>query len=173
MATNHYPLRDPSFLPFLPFERSLPFLGWTVLIYVSAFPQVGAAWLLDRETLARGAAAAYGVLVVHALIFAVFPTTYPRPVDPSIHSPLLRGLYGALCLADSPRNCFPSLHVSMSTLLSMAVRRCRPRLGVVFLWWSFLIALSTLTTKQHYALDVFGGAAIAFAAYYLVFARTE
>ena len=174
MATNHFPLREPSALPFLPFEKSIPFLGWTVLVYFSAFVQgVSVAWMLDRETLARGTAAASGVVIVHAAIFAAFPTTYPRPIAPPFDSPLTRGLYHSLCFADSPGNCFPSLHVSMAVLLSLALCRCRPRLGRMFLGWSFFIILSTLTTKQHYAIDALGGLAIAFAAYYLVLGRSS
>ncbi len=174
MMTNHFPLREPSSLPFLPFESAIPFIGWTVLVYMSAFPQgVCVAWLLDRETLARGTAAAYGVVIVHVLIFAAYPTTFPRPTVPSFEAPLIRGLYHSLCFADSPRNCFPSLHVSMAVLLSLALHHSRPRLGRVFLGWSFLIILSTITTKQHYALDAVGGLALACAAYYLAFGRTS
>ena len=172
MATNHFPLREPAALPFLPFEEDIPFMGWTVLVYFSAFVQgLWVAWLLDREALARGTAAAYGMVVVHVLIFATFPTTYPRPVAPPLTSQLIRGLYHSLCFADSPGNCFPSLHVSMAALFSLALWRCRPRPGRIFLGWSFLIILSTLTTKQHYALDAFGGLAIAFAAYCLAFGK--
>ncbi len=172
MATNHFPLREPAALPFLPLEEEIPFLGWTVLVYFSAFVQgVCVAWLLDRETLARGTAAAYGVVIAHVVIFAAFPTTYPRPVAPPFGFAPLRALYHSLCFADSPGNCFPSLHVSMAALLSLALWRCRPRLGRIFLGWSFLIILSTLTIKQHYALDALGGLAIALAAYGLAFGR--
>ncbi len=170
MTTNHFPLRPPSLLPFLPYESAIPFLGWTFLVYLSVFPQaVSVAWLLDRETLDKAAAAGYGVVGIHALLFAGFPTTFSRPLDPPFNSTPLGELYRAFCVADSPGNCFPSLHVSLSILLSLALWRCRPGLGVVYLCWSFVIILSTLTTKQHYALDAVGGTLIAFAAYTLAF----
>ncbi len=61
----------------------------------------------------------------------------------------------------------------MATLLGLAVWHQRRRLGAVYLCWTFLIILSTLTTKQHYAVDALGGAAIAVAAYYFAFNRTK
>ncbi len=170
MTTNHFPLREPARLPFLPFEAAIPFLAWTVPVYLSAFPQaVSAAWLLDRRNLARLTAAAFWVVAVHAAIFALFPTTYPRPADPPIASPFIDWLYGIMRGADTPGNCFPSLHVSMTLLISLALMRSRPRLGAAFLFWSLGIVISTVTTKQHYAVDAFGGAAIALAAYHLAF----
>ncbi len=170
MITNHFPPRSPAFLPFLPYEGAIPFVGWTILIYLSAFPQGACvAWLLDRETLARGVAAAFGAVTAHVLIFIAFPTTYPRPVVPVATAPVIRYLYNSLRFADSPGNCFPSLHVSMTFLLTMVLWRCRPRLGGLSLAWSLLIVISTLTTKQHYAFDAFGGLVIALAAYRLVF----
>lgn len=169
MTTNHFPLRKPSSLFFMPFEASLPFLGWTVLVYLSAFPQAfSVIWLLDRESLARLAVAAGMLVALHAIIFTLFPTTYPRPADVHIDRWPLDSLYQMICRTDTPGNCFPSLHVSVGTLIAMCVLRARPILGRIYIVWSLLVAASTLTTKQHYALDAIGGAALAVAAYFLL-----
>ncbi len=170
MTTNHLPWRDPARLFFFPLEATIPFLGWTVPIYLSAFPQAASVVrLIDRENLGKTTVAAGGLVLIHTLIFAVFPTTYPRPTGLSISPPFLDLLYRLICLADSPRNCFPSLHVSIATLIALVIWRCRRRLGVAFLCWALLIAISTLTTKQHYALDVLAGTALAVLAYFIVF----
>jgi len=43
------------------------------------------------------------------------------------------------------------------------------RIGLLFLLWTAAIALSTLTTKQHYVMDVLSGFAIATVSYGMVF----
>lgn len=73
---------------------------------------------------------------------------------------------------DKANNCFPSMHVSVSTLTSLHLITNYPPLG---LWiWSFpvLIALSALYTKQHFFLDLIPGAIvgwIAFKAFLLIY----
>jgi membrane-associated phospholipid phosphatase len=74
-----------------------------------------------------------------------------------------------MCVVDSPWNCFPSVHVSITSLVVMAVWRCRRRWGVVYACWTLLIVVSTLTTKQHYALDILGGMAMAAMVYLIAF----
>ena len=56
---------------------------------------------------------------------------------------------------DPPGNVFPSLHVAQTTMLSLILlMRDRPRLGRVALVMATMLALSTLTTKQHFIADV-------------------
>ena len=76
----------------------------------------------------------------------VWPTTIPRP---AARNPA----FEALWLFDVPTNCFPSLHVALATIAAFFWPRQR-RMATI---WAAGIALSTLTTKQHYAIDVVGG----------------
>ena len=68
---------------------------------------------------------------------------------------------------DAPVNCLPSLHVCTATLCALAMRGSR--------WFgaaqciACLCAASTLTFKQHYAVDVITGAALGAAAWWLCF----
>ena len=63
---------------------------------------------------------------------------------------------------DPPGNVFPSLHVAHTSMLAFLLLRDRPRLGLVALVMATLLALSTLTTKQHFIADVLGGYTLAF-----------
>ena len=46
--------------------------------------------------------------------------------------------------------------------------RRRPRVFIAFCAWTLAIALTTLTTKQHYITDVFAGAAFGVFTYWLI-----
>ena len=57
---------------------------------------------------------------------------------------------------------FPSLHVAHTTMLALLLIKDRPRLGPVALAMATALALSTLTTKQHFIADVLSGYLLAF-----------
>ena len=62
-------------------------------------------------------------------------------------------------------NCFPSLHVAHAFVSAFACWHVHRSVGVGLGVWAFLIGLSTLFTKQHYALDVIAGIVLASIAY--------
>ena len=68
-------------------------------------------------------------------------------------------------------NLFPSFHCLTSAYCYLGVRR-QPEISRGYRVFAFLMAilifLSTLYTKQHYIVDVFGGVGIAVACYALV-----
>jgi membrane-associated phospholipid phosphatase len=79
---------------------------------------------------------------------------------------------------DTPANCCPSLHVSTAFLTAFifidsssegGVRRERRGYLAIYLVWAFAIAVSTLTTKQHYLVDVVTGFVLALAHYWVFF----
>jgi membrane-associated phospholipid phosphatase len=56
--------------------------------------------------------------------------------------------------ADKPSNCLPSLHVGICYLFSYGFyNENKKKFGISF-FISTLIAISTLTTKQHYIYDI-------------------
>jgi membrane-associated phospholipid phosphatase len=97
--------------------------------------------------------------------FLVYPTVLPRAetVGDSFFARSLEVVYSL----DPPYNCFPSLHVAWAFVAALTSYRVHRGVGVVALVWATLIGVSTLYTKQHYAVDVIGGIAIAYAAYAL------
>jgi membrane-associated phospholipid phosphatase len=50
------------------------------------------------------------------------------------------------------------MHVASAVLAALPFRERQPRLFVVFLIWAAAIGVTTITTKQHYAIDVLAGA---------------
>jgi hypothetical protein len=93
------------------------------------------------------------------LIFIVCPTRVAqRPSSAHLGEGLTARLYHKMVEIDEPpANAAPSLHVSLTCLLALALVRDFPR------WWPLtvcavgLVWLSTLVTRQHHLLDVASG----------------
>jgi membrane-associated phospholipid phosphatase len=66
---------------------------------------------------------------------------------------------------DRPANCFPSLHVIFAVLGALLIDRAGIGRPARWFWWTFAVAVSasTVTTGQHYFIDVPGGIAVAMA----------
>lgn len=172
LITNHLTWIHPWQLPLFSFERSLPFMPWTVFVYLSTFPVVVMAIpLFSRRDLPRAMAAMISMTISLGIIFLLFPTIYPRPVLPTDISPFTEYVYRFFTAIDTARNCFPSEHVAGVLLVSFILLRRNRAMGAFFLIWSVFIAISTLTVKQHYVLDLVGGVAVAVIFYYFFFIK--
>ena len=155
---NNLPLHRYS-IPFFWGEERIPFLPWTFIIYLSCFIQGAFAIRLTPRKFLPKALFAVSCLVFISLIFFIFfPIEYPRDLYPS--SNLLVNFFRN---TDGAGNCFPSLHVAISILLAFSYGLYKKSFNKkVLMWfWSILIIISTLTTKQHYLIDVFGGIILA------------
>jgi membrane-associated phospholipid phosphatase len=159
------PWTRPAYLPLTDLDRAVPMLPWTLLIYLSDYFFILLV-LLSLKKAEHFSSAFYRMILGILLSFVIFlfyPTVYPRPLLPA--DPLWGETFLYLHFLDQPTNCFPSLHVSM-TLIAAASMRSWSRRGKALGWiWGLAICLSTLTTKQHYAWDVLGGVAVAWAAF--------
>ena len=100
-------------------------------------------------------------LIACGLFFLFYPTSYPRPDYPITDNFLVNLVMSAIQAADTPNNCFPSLHVALSAVGAISLRNFSPKVRVLFWTWALLIFVSTLTTKQHYVLDVVAGISVA------------
>ncbi|MBK7876930.1 MAG: phosphatase PAP2 family protein [Planctomycetes bacterium] len=160
LLSNHHPLRAPVELPRAEFELALQFLPATVWPYLALL-----ACELALPLLVRGRAefrrlfVAYGIAMgVAFATYALWPTTYPRPPLPA-DGTLGAWAYGRLVAIDGPGCCLPSGHVIVPAIAAWSVFRDRGW------WWPlalvFALVPSVLTTKQHYALDVLAGLALA------------
>ena len=121
----------------------------------------------DREFFRRVMRAYLMAFIVGYIGFLVYPTASPRPAAVPGDG------FAAWCLRlnyslDTPYNCFPSLHVAVSVLAALACYRVHARLGIAAGVWAALIGVSTLYTKQHYAVDVVTGALLAYVVYFVV-----
>jgi len=149
----------------------VPLVSAFAVPYLSAYalPFLAALSPLSRAKYRRLAAVAAGVIAFSAACFLLWPLTIVRP-DIGLASWSDR-LLAALYAADHPVNLFPSLHVSLSFLFAAAVGHARPRWRLRTLAWAALIAVSTLFTRQHYLVDVIGGAVVAWIAWSIFRAR--
>jgi membrane-associated phospholipid phosphatase len=106
---------------------------------------------------------------VTLFIFSVWPTTYPREIFPlteNMNSVVYYG-FSVLRYVDTPASCFPSLHVGAVFLASFIFLNESRKKFIIFLAWAALISISTLTTKQHYAVDVIAGFLLAFGMHWI------
>jgi len=164
LIPNHYPILTPLILPMTPVDRWVPFIPVSIWIYLSEYLLVFSAYFLVKhpETTRRYLKGTLALLMVSALVFVVFPTTYPRdlfPIPDGVDS-MTRFLLELQRAGDTPNNCFPSLHVATVIMAALTLKG-HSRWFLAYLLWAILISISTLTTKQHYSWDVFGGAGLA------------
>ncbi|OGQ79930.1 MAG: hypothetical protein A3F90_01295 [Deltaproteobacteria bacterium RIFCSPLOWO2_12_FULL_60_19] len=154
---------------FFEWERNIPFVPLMIVPYMSIDLLFAAAPFLcrdeqERRTFARRVTAAVWVA---GAFFLLVPLrfAFPRPVV----SGWLGGIYRFLHGFDQPFNLFPSLHITLRTIL--AETYARHTKGVIR-WsiqiWFSLIGFSTLLTYQHHIVDVIGGFILAtFCCYFI------
>jgi PAP2 superfamily len=143
-------------LPFWPWTAwcYLPFYAATFLIAIGGFRR---RWLFDRTVQAVLIVMFLGALG-HLFVRAEYPRTVLYPPYPDLSSAFLASVQHI----DPPGNVFPSLHVAHTTMLSLLLIKDRPVLGRVALLMATMLAISTLTTKQHFLADVASGYLLAF-----------
>ncbi|HEY2013688.1 MAG TPA: phosphatase PAP2/dual specificity phosphatase family protein [Bryobacteraceae bacterium] len=138
-----------------PWERRIPFVGWTILPYWSSnlLYALSLATCRNREELDRHARRLIAIQVFSVACFLAFPLRCTsRP-------PAVTGWAGALFAAlrsfDQPYNQAPSLHVGIAWILWTRFRAHTS--GRIRMWlaaWFVLMSASTLTTWQHHFIDV-------------------
>ncbi len=161
----------PSELPLTALDRAIPFWPASGVVYFGAFLFLIATFLSlrDREQATRFLYANVLAQIIGMLIFVFWPTQYPREAFPlpDTASALGAALVNYVRATDAPVNCLPSLHVSTATLCVLTLAGSRWfRMALVI---GPLLALSTMTFKQHYAADVLAGAALGAFAWWVCF----
>ena len=154
-------------------DSAIPVLPWTVLIYWGAYffwiANYSLAILHGPRGGARFIVSYYAGEIVCLFGFLLLPATMTRPniAGTSFFDNVLRLLY---CL-DQPENLLPSIHCFLRWLCWIGVRT-NPRVPRWYRYFSLLaaiaICLSTLTTKQHVAVDAAAGILLAEGIYSLV-----
>ncbi|HUL08451.1 MAG TPA: phosphatase PAP2 family protein [Candidatus Acidoferrum sp.] len=161
-------LGEPTILAHSVVDEAIPFLDWTIWIYATYYPFLIAAVWLTRDDRLRSDAV-YGMLLASGfglIIFTLWPTAITREDASLVGATGL--LWRLLFSVDTMVNALPSMHVAHTCLAAVALAsRSRPW-RIIASMWAALIILSTLTTKQHYAIDVPGGFALAALCFILV-----
>ncbi|MCF6276679.1 MAG: phosphatase PAP2 family protein [Candidatus Magasanikbacteria bacterium] len=164
VITNRIPtFYGPFELPKIFYEDQIPLIPETSLVYISIFGFMAITiWMLPRKYKNPTAIIFMYLLFIHTFIFLFFPTIYPREEITNKYGIFDWLMHDIIQELDTPRNCFPSLHVSLPFTMAFVWLKLSKKIGIVILFIATLIALSTLTTKQHYLLDVFSAIAVSF-----------
>lgn len=145
---------------YTPLDEAIPFLPWTILVYLSMYVMfVAAAIVVRGRAFLRGLSALIIVNVLSFIGFILFTSHYPRPAPSSIEVEWLARLFTWMFGLDPPGNTFPSLHVG-TTVTAAAMLWNKPGRWI-WVTWAALICVSTLTVKQHFVADVVGGLLVA------------
>jgi len=172
LGSNHIHFFEPRFLPMSWVDLGTPFIPQTVWVYMSEYLFFYTIFLTCRDivNLNRYIYSFLALQLVSVTIFWLWPTTYPRDAYPLIPDAMDRAtyfLFNSLRQTDSPASCAPSLHVSSVYLSSFLFLKEQKEKFIWFFVWGTLIAISTLTTKQHYLIDVITGFMMAVGVFWL------
>ena len=139
----------------------LPVTSWFYLpvyagIFIIAIAGFRTRWHFDRALRTFALIMSLG-LAGHLLIRAEYPRPILRPPFPDWSGAFMAWVQAI----DPPGNVFPSLHVAHTSSLAVILQHENPKLGRWVMFMALLLALSTLTTKQHFIADVASGFALA------------
>jgi membrane-associated phospholipid phosphatase len=144
-------------------DRHIPFVpGW---IWVYLFPYLigpAIAGILTPKTFRWYVVRGSILVAATLLIFVIWPTKTVRPAVADLGTGVTEQLYRHIAeIDDPPANAAPSLHVSLTFLLALAVARDYPRWTWLTMGGAAIVWLATLLTWQHHLIDVVTGAALA------------
>ncbi len=142
-------------------ERFIPFLPWTILLYMSIYLlYIALPFLCRTRREVRAQVGRFAMATaISVMCFVLSPLRF-GPTRPKVEG--IPGLlFDLLGLVDNQYNQAPSLHISLLVILWSCYRRhCPSRwtwlLNVGFVW----IATSVLTTWQHHFFDIPTGVAV-------------
>ncbi|MGH7226049.1 MAG: phosphatase PAP2 family protein [Gemmataceae bacterium] len=122
----------------------------------------------ERRVFARRVV--FSILVASAF-FLLFPLRLAWPERPRVggwFGDLVEASCTAPFLMEYPHNLFPSLHVTLCTLLAdLYARHTRGIIRILSHIWFSLIGIATILTWQHHLVDLAGGLLLAAFAFYL------
>jgi membrane-associated phospholipid phosphatase len=151
-------------------DSAIPFLPQTIFPYLSVYIFAILPFILiDEARLFFYTLLGYAIItLIGSGIHILSPSQVFRyeKLEPEGISLTTIYWYQRLC---KPYDNFPSTHVAFSILaVGICYLRSGLMLGVVFMFWAVLIALSTLTTKQHYMLDIVSGSVLGVSVFILI-----
>jgi membrane-associated phospholipid phosphatase len=145
-------------------DDAIPFLPATAWFYLPIYAGIFLIALACFRTRIHFDRALAGVGIImlaglagHRLVAAA----YPRPLLHQPYASVSHTFMAWVQAIDPPGNVFPSLHVAHTSSLALFLHHENRRLGRVVIVLAALLAVSTLTTKQHFVADLLAGFALA------------
>jgi membrane-associated phospholipid phosphatase len=154
-------------------DAAIPFIGWSVWVYVGGIVWISAPLVLvdERELFWQSAATYVAALSLGFLCFAAFQAGAPalrQQASPLGSDPLTAWALLTLHHIDAPVNLLPSLHVALVWMSSSAIWRQHPRWRIGCGLVAAVVTTSVCLSKQHTVLDVAAGLALAWLCSWLV-----
>lgn len=149
-------------------DDRIPFLPEFIWIYSLSYYAVIGLVVSTLPTLEKGLEYIFGgvvLLTIQCFIFYFFPSTVPeswRNYKSNTRSKKFLHLVQAL---DSGRNCMPSMHMSVTTYVSLLLY---PAISYYAFLFILIIAVSCLVVKQHVLLDLPPGILLGWLVYVIV-----
>ncbi|OGD22102.1 MAG: hypothetical protein A2W03_10725 [Candidatus Aminicenantes bacterium RBG_16_63_16] len=167
-AVGSYAATLPTTDLTLPVDRQIPLISWFIWPYLLCylFPFLPLFVVKDWHRFNRALLAIILANAAAFLVYILLPVAFPHPELGSGLSDHVLALQFRYDFRPGA-NKLPSLHVTYAWIVYLVCRKQglgRVREGLILLA-AALISVSTLFVKQHIILDVFAGAAWAFAAW--------
>lgn len=149
-------------------ERLIPFVPLMIVPYMSIdlFFLAGPFLCRDERELRTLSRRITFAIMTAGIFFLVLP------LELALERPQTGGwlgaIWGAFCGLDKPHNLFPSLHITLRTILAeLYARHTRGVVNLAVHVWFSLVGFSTVLTHQHHLIDVVGGFILAAFCFYL------
>jgi membrane-associated phospholipid phosphatase len=157
-------------------DLMVAFAPETVWIYLSLYVlmPIGPLLTLNLRHLYGYALGMASMSLFANFAFLLWPTTCQRPFIAQTNA-----AYQLLVTIDRPLDSCPSLHVAFAVFSALCWEMFFDRVPNSRLWrtgvwgWTLAILYSTISTKQHVAIDVAGGVVLAVVTYSLAFRVVE
>jgi membrane-associated phospholipid phosphatase len=144
-----------------PLDNLIPFNAYFEYLYVLCYvlPFVPLFVIPEKEGI-NSLLLSFGVITVIAfVVYLVYPVYCPRPEYTT--DSLAAALVAWEQAREWPVNNFPSLHAAYSWLFYLVCRKTNRLVAVMMFAAAVAVSLAALFVKQHFVLDILGGAALA------------
>ena len=168
--TQNHMIKEPKRID-MKIDNLFKFKGWWVWIYSGLYYPMIVLIVLTMEDMRHynyTAMSFFLLLFMQMAFFRYYPVeTPPEWRDFGESNTLSVRFMKFVQSYDDNTNCFPSMHVSVATLVALHMWT---NVGDMVGYWPFLypvlIAFSALWTKQHYLVDVIAGAPLGWLAWF-------
>jgi membrane-associated phospholipid phosphatase len=153
----------------LPFESAMPFVPWTIVLYLTITPLLCLAPFLFRtpDRMLPLFATMVVEVTIAGVVFCLYPVELSFP--PQDVSPAEGFLVWLASMAALQYNCVPSLHVALAATAGWAYLKVGgPRWRFFVCAWVAAIVVSTLLGHQHHLVDLAAGAVLTWIAIVVV-----